>query len=241
MKYLGGLIFVMVILSHGCGQQTGSQKEQPKLPFVKTKCVEPPSFLLESMSTTYGFWVMTVTQSEDTIDLSENVLLRGVPLPIFGGAERDSIEKANEESFWHQRMIDIESNFPYLDSFSILIDTTNQVCNKLFIRGWNNDEPTRSEVTRSYPVFIKNLSPDTVQISEYSGVELEILSKKNTWETIVRDNLRCGTGVIEYWIAPKETIVVLVPVTDGKYSRTMRVKLGDNCSSTFQANCNFKY
>lgn len=99
---------------------------------------------------------------------------------------------------------------------------------------------------KSYPVFIQNLSSDTLLIS--FGYDLPLIIEAqdslNIWKPIQRRQIyHCGTGLYDHILNPKELIISTCPLFQGTFRTKMRIAYQFNSetlySNEFQGSMNY--
>lgn len=94
--------------------------------------------------------------------------------------------------------------------------------------------------TRSYPVFVSNTSPDSLEIGygEYLSLLLEAQDSTGKWKPIQRPFIYgCGTGLTKFFLLPKEFALTSCPLFEGDYETLLRLRFGHNkgaVSNTFR-------
>ncbi|MCB0514726.1 MAG: hypothetical protein R2798_04390 [Chitinophagales bacterium] len=103
----------------------------------------------------------------------------------------------------------------------------------------------RGEI-KSYPVFVKNKTKDTLDVGygEYIPLIIEAKDNSGNWKPIQKPYIyRCGTGLTNYFLPPNEIIITSCKLFEGDYETKMRVTFGfDNTTSSneFKGKMNYK-
>ena len=99
--------------------------------------------------------------------------------------------------------------------------------------------------TKSYPVFIKNLSSDTLQVGYGAFIPLlmEARDSLGNWKKIQEPFMYfCGTGLSHYYLPPNEIILTPCKLFAGDFKTTMRLTYGfgvNSKSSEFEGFINY--
>lgn len=94
----------------------------------------------------------------------------------------------------------------------------------------------KRQAFKAYPVIIKNLEEDTIVFATQYSIPLVLegyMGKK--WEELKEpyQYRGCGMGAIYWLLPPNEIAVTTIPIYQWKTQRKLRIKLGQNYSSTF--------
>lgn len=79
---------------------------------------------------------------------------------------------------------------------------------------------------KSYPVFITNISNDTLKVGTGENIKLitEAKDSLGNWKPIQKpSNLLCGTGLTLYYLPSTEIILTSCKLFDGDFETTMRL------------------
>ena len=110
-----------------------------------------------------------------------------------------------------------------IDSTRIIIevDTTTILIDKF----------TKTDSLKSYPVFIKNITKDTVVIGSgtHFPMRLEAKNEKGIWKPIEEYFIYdCGTGLNRTLLPANKLAVVLVPIFKGSFKTKLRLNYKNN-------------
>ena len=117
-----------------------------------------------------------------------------------------------------------KSQYKKIDSVKveISIDTTQHISN---------------ENRKSYPVMIKNIFTDTLNIGYGSVIPIntEALFENKKWKLIEKNTARfCGNGLQTIILPPNEILITNQTVyNDGNYKTKLRLRIGKNISQEF--------
>jgi hypothetical protein len=92
----------------------------------------------------------------------------------------------------------------------------------------------------NFPVFIKNISKDTLRIGEggssdiFSRLIMEAKNKSGEWKPIEQYLFfSCGTGIKEYFILPNHIAITGAKIYKGKIKTELRLTMGKVHSNSF--------
>ncbi|MCB0653387.1 MAG: hypothetical protein KDC85_19080 [Saprospiraceae bacterium] len=97
----------------------------------------------------------------------------------------------------------------------------------------------------AYPVFIKNLTTDTLSIGygQFIPIILEALDSTGTWQPLQLSYVYdCGHGLNEIFLPPFNTVITSCRIYEGNYETTFRLKVGFdwfNYSNQFSGSMNY--
>jgi hypothetical protein len=121
---------------------------------------------------------------------------------------------------------------------SIFIDTMQILALKEPI--WR-DQKLIDILYDAMPVILQNNSDSTaiVGFGRRIPIVLEALDVDNLWKPVEKPYIyKCGTGLSDILLKPKDIICVLVPKYKGTFKTQLRLKLGNNVSKTFLGEIN---
>lgn len=94
----------------------------------------------------------------------------------------------------------------------------------------------------SFPIFIKNISKDTLDIQSVNGylfIGLEAKDRKGNWKPINQKPFVCGTGVTsKIVLPPNEIIITSMFHYTGNYKTKLRLKYLDFVSREYDGSIN---
>jgi hypothetical protein len=127
----------------------------------------------------------------------------------------------------------------YADSgISILIDTTQILALQEVI--WKGERKINI-VYDAIPVIMQNKT-DSIAVVGFGRripILLEALDTDNKWKSIEKPYIyKCGTGLHNILLKPKDLICVLVPKYKGTFKTQLRLRLRDNISKPFWGEIN---
>ena len=180
------------------------------------------------MKTTTRFYSVYMGPEKDTIDINYNY------------------DNSNSQTEFWQRF-----EKPNAENLSIYVDTTQLIGSALGKKGlipppppapptaekeinsWHTKEDANwkkriaeRKAKKSYPVFIKNLSSDTLLISFGYDLPLIIEAQDSSliWKPIqMKQTYHCGTGLHDHILGPKELIISTCPLFRGSFKTKMRI------------------
>ena len=96
----------------------------------------------------------------------------------------------------------------------------------------------------SYPVYVRNLSNETITIGYGNQIRLigEIKGQNNNWYAIERPHYyACGTGIHDINLYKNELAITGVPVIKGDTNIEFRVKIGKVASNSINLKLDSTY
>lgn len=103
----------------------------------------------------------------------------------------------------------------------------------------------RGEI-KSYPIFIKNKTKDTLNISygDYIPLIIEAIDSLGEWKPIQEPYIYfCGTGLSYFYLPSEEIALTSCKLFEGNYETTMRITFGFDKrikSNVFKAKMNYE-
>ena len=100
--------------------------------------------------------------------------------------------------------------------------------------------------SKSYPVFIKNISKDTLGVGYGKFIPLIIEAKDSlgNWKPIQEPYIYyCGTGLSNYYLPPNEIVINSCKLFEGNFKTVMRISFGLSNrikSNEFEGEMNYK-
>ena len=155
--------------------------------------------------------------------------------PVYIGQLTDSIELCYKTSKIGHRIEDIDwgkYRSPNATELNIFIDTTKTIGFPMWI--WEYYKTPEYRVNKkSYPIFIKNQSSDTLSIGfgDVLPMLTEVQDSISNWEQIERQFIySCGTGLTEFYLPPNQIAISALRQNYGTNKTKFRVRfrLGDN-------------
>lgn len=101
-------------------------------------------------------------------------------------------------------------------------------------------DDTDLEYYKSFPIFIKNVSKDTISLgtSGYFPIILEAKNKEEKWIEINKFPRICGSFSNVVCLPPNEIIITSMFHYNGNYKTKLRLKFSDFISREFEGNIN---
>lgn len=233
-----GLVAFAIV---GCTVQETDKATNLVVPVVSTGCANHALYFEDSTEGNYGFPVYAILRQTDTANINVKCDPMTIVFTMAGDTNKHFLDHPENPVLPNRISIDLGWRYSTLDSFSIYVDTSQILNFNSCVRCWNDTIPYRHQVTRAYAIFIQNLTDDTARILEEGSLTVEYKDRKGNWQRTMYSSLMCTTGMHYYWVLPNEYIVMMLPLTKGKYTREFRVSLDDVYSNTFFASCNYKY
>ncbi len=160
-------------------------------------------------------------------DLNKNA---GEYFPFYIGRYLDSISAHPFREYDRPPIYEIGTfRDPDSTNFFIYIDTTRE------ISGISPQLIMDSIAISSYPVFVYNLSGDTLNLRRGYGLPfyLEAFTSKKKWEVVEHPYFNfCGTGLSVIYLAPKQIAITSVPIYSSERRQKMRLSYGSPFSTT---------
>jgi len=155
--------------------------------------------------------------------------------PVYIGKITDSIELSYKTSKIGHRIEDIDwgkYRSPKATDLNIFIDTTKTIGFPMWI--WEYYKAPEHRVNKkSFPIFIKNQSSDTLSIGfgDVLPMLTEVQDSNRNWKQIERQFIYdCGTGLTEFYLPPNQIAISSLRQNYGTNKTKFRVRfrLGDN-------------
>ena len=155
--------------------------------------------------------------------------------PVYIGQITDSIELCYKTSKIGHRIEDIDwgkYRSPNTTDLNIFIDTTKTIGFPMWI--WEYYKAPEHRVNKkSYPIFIKNQSSDTLSIGfgDVLPMLTEVRDSIGNWKQVERQFIYdCGTGLTEFYLPPNQIAISALRQNYGTNETKFRVRfrLGDN-------------
>jgi hypothetical protein len=234
-------IFLCTAFLAACAEPTeGEKRIETQFPKILNDCLQESMFLETNHSIFGNFYVVDIiTETTDSVEIKCGTTV--FEFTLEGDSSIKHFVQKSDSSVIAKHSID-HWNYPYLDSMAIYLDTTQVITTVLLYRDPLLDYGCPAvKVTRAHPVFVQNLSVDTVAVLQFMSGQLQFKDRNGAWQNYLDCSVSCSTGVHHLSVAPGEYIVFLIPITRGKYKKEMRVSIGDYHSKSFWGNCNFKF
>ncbi len=181
--------------------------------------------------------------------------------PLYMGVQKDVVSIDHDANYNQYSTIDWDQyKRPDSSALSIFVDTSRFIAslNKFALppppppglgdevkyEDWVDHQYGKK--IKSYPVFIKNVSQDTLKIGYGSFINLLIEAKDSigNWRAIQREYYYpCGTGLSNYFLPPNEMAITSCKLFHGDYETTLRVVFAwpeNVCSNEFSGKINYK-
>lgn len=240
MKLFWHLTLCLLLPFSACNNDGASSEKIVSYPKVISKCDNEALYLTVPEVYSLHFDIEAFLMDEDSLEYEGACPRSRDQIP-----PEDSLGLLLLERPFPERIVWKAQKERYhpMDTFALLLDTAHVVSTfKPFLFWPQQDEnPTPKLFTRAYPLFIKNLSPDTVRVFESLGIELQVQMQTGTWQRAIWSDVMCATGMIDYWLSPGESILTLVPITDGTRTTTFRITRGAVVTPVFNRKSNFQY
>ncbi len=154
---------------------------------------------------------------QDSINI-DSVILNLTHFPELSTQGKHSIDPTVQIS---------KNHHPDSNDIRIFVDTSQSIPNL------SNSIPLIQDINApfhvaSYPIFIENISLDTLFIGSSIGMplHLQILSPNHTWKKTNQFVPGCGTGEIPYLLCPHSIVIIPHPITKGNFRTTFRFAYG---------------
>jgi len=162
--------------------------------------------------------------------------------PLYMGIDQDSIS-LNYTSYNTNYQTPNWNQYKHSAStgMDIFVDTSTIIGSPLgfygvlpssFSEDSKNGEQKRVDFrggTKSYPVFLKNLSQDTIELGygEFIPLLIEAKDSLDNWKLIQEPFMYfCGTGLSHFYLPPGEITVTSCKLFSGDYKTKMRLVYG---------------
>ena len=155
--------------------------------------------------------------------------------PVYIGKIKDSIKLKYKTSKFGHRLEYIDwgkYRSPIIADLNIFIDTTKTIGFPMWI--WEYYKTPENRVNKkSYPIFIKNQSSDTLSIGfgDVLPIVTEVQDSIGNWKQVERPFIYgCGTGLTEFYLPPNQIVISALRKNYGMNKTKFRVKfrLGEN-------------
>lgn len=146
--------------------------------------------------------------------------------PLYIGDIKDSIKLIYKASKIKQRTTNwIQYKLPKKTDLNIYIDTTKTI--GFSMPSWKNYiYPEQRGNTKSYPVFIKNTSSDTLNIAigNMLTIVTEIQDPNDEWKPIEKRFLpSCGSSIVMLYLAPQQILITPFRQNFGTQKKKLRL------------------
>lgn len=120
---------------------------------------------------------------------------------------------------------------PEKDEIVITIDSTRTIGSPMGVWEYYKKPEYRNEKI-SYPVFIENTNKDTLTIGfgDILPIIIEAKDENGNWKPIQTPFFYdCGTGLTEFYLAPKQIALTTMKIFDGNFKTKLRLsyEMGD--------------
>ncbi|MFK7748392.1 MAG: hypothetical protein AB8B65_08385 [Kordia sp.] len=150
--------------------------------------------------------------------------------PLYIGDLKDDIKLTYKISkLKHGTSLDFNYVTPKSSDFTIFIDTTKTIGFPVSMFEHYKKAEYRTN-KKSYPVFIKNKSADTLHIGlgDILYMRTEAQDTTGNWQEIERDHIYfCGTGLRSFYLNPNQIAVTALRQNYGRYKTKFRIRFGN--------------
>lgn len=123
--------------------------------------------------------------------------------------------------------------FPIQNSLEIFIDTTRIIGIPMGLNDYSKKEKRNDKIAN--PIFIKNISNDTLTIgyAEYLPIIIEAKNRNGEWQPIQeRMRFMCGTGIKDFYCPPNNIVISSMQKYGGNFKTKLRLKYESFASKT---------
>jgi hypothetical protein len=146
--------------------------------------------------------------------------------PIYIGEKRDEISLTYKTEKIGNRIEEWDRyKTPSVGEIEITIDTSRTVGSPMGIWEYYKKPEYRNEKI-AFPVFIENISNDTLNIGfgDIIPMIIEAKDKEEKWRPIQREFIYdCGTGLTEFYLSPKQIAVTTMKIFVGNFETKLRL------------------
>jgi len=219
LKYISILSLIIHCIS--CSNTFNKNSNNIPIEQIKLSSSIQPKY---SYSSNQSYRPTYLGDKQDSIHI-DSVILNLTPFPELSPQSIHSIDPVVQIRKNHQP--DSNDIRIYVDTSQIIPNLSNHIPSMLGLNA-----PFH---VASYPVFIENISLDTLFIGSSIGMplHLQILSPNHTWKKTNQFVPGCGTGEIPYLLCPHSIVIIPHPITKGNFKTTFRLAYG---YSTFYSN-----
>jgi len=156
--------------------------------------------------------------------------------PIYIGDKKNEIKITYKTSKVGNRMFKrIKHKTPDSKSMIILIDTTKTVGSPMGVHeDYNKPEYRDNKI--AYPVFISNLSNDTLDIGfgNILPIIMEAKDENGIWKPIQKKfKYECGKGLTEFYLGPKQIAITTMKLFEGTFKTKLRLVFSYSALKTY--------
>jgi hypothetical protein len=115
--------------------------------------------------------------------------------------------------------------FPIQNSLEIFIDTTRIIGIPMGLYEYSKIEKRNDKIAN--PIFIKNISKDTLTIgyAEYLPIIIEAKNRNGEWQPIQeRMRFACGNGIVNFYCPPNNIVISAMQKYSGNFKTKLRLK-----------------
>lgn len=181
--------------------------------------------------------------------------------PLYMGRQKDVVTLYYEASFMEYSTIDWDQyKQPDSSELRIFVDTSRFIAsvNRFAIPpppppGLGDEikyedwvETQHGKKVKSYPVYLKNISQDTLNIGygDFLNVLIEARDSTGEWRAIQRPYIYfCGTGLSNYFLPPNEIALTSCKLFHGDYETSLRLVFAwreNVCSNEFPGKIDYR-
>lgn len=191
------------------------------------------------------FKIPVVSDTSKSIIIARNTiwLQDGNFCPYYLGPWKDSINvpyKQNLKKFFVYDGARMRYHEPDSVEILLVVDTTKIISDKKMNWGRKGIEYS-IEAYKAYPVFIVNLTNDTLNIGygDHLPIIMEAMDNNGRWRPIEEPYIYfCGTGLNDIILPPKEIIVTAAPIDSGEIKTKIRLRFNKILSNEFSGTIN---
>lgn len=242
MKLIHCICFIFLLLTNSC-----HYKKPPSIAFEKFNFPTlidtlnlNPSDRNENWLATSTYEVLYIGIQKDTINVDYRL-----PTKIYGFSsslsDSSTYNLENSKHLYREYFLDWQDErfFRYWDeaAIEIQIDTTEIIKNEDSLADPEN------RFFKAYPVILTNHEIDTLCIGsgDYLPLVMEAKDSTGTWNSIVEEWFYdCGVGIGAIILPPKQIALTSALIYHGNYKTDLRLRLGENYSSTFKGSINYQ-
>ncbi|MFZ5551932.1 MAG: hypothetical protein ACOZCO_02360 [Bacteroidota bacterium] len=238
-------LFFSISVFIGCTEKTKSSvSERPKrkFPVVMDTIRHELSFMEADRKIVANYNPLYFGKETDTIYIKHGIHSGIMPSELLSLDKPSRVEQPTGEALLYCSVPEYRNYFSHWlfcekykhrDSvdLSLAVDTTQIIAN--IFDGFN---PDTLYCIASYPVFLKNVSSDTVIIGygEHIPIILEAKDESGNWNLIEEQYVyMCGVGLNSIILPPNEIVITSVRKFEGDFKTELRLKLGKHYSNPF--------
>lgn len=163
-------------------------------------------------------------------------------IPCYLGQKHDivSIDRDVLDSSYFYTNFSLYKTPEDSNDIRLFVDTTQYIPNNYntitsvgIHSNWNEFKKIIFVKHKSYPVYIENISLDTLNIGSMNGLQihLECLLTDGSWKKMNRVLPGCGTGLKLFKLPPKAISITAYPISNGSFTTKFRFAYGYNLNT----------